>query len=34
MKAFWYCQIIITENDKCLQCFDLTFVSEQSFLVL
>jgi amino acid adenylation domain-containing protein len=34
MKAFWETGIQINENDRCLQCFDLTFdVSVQSFLV-
>ncbi|MBN1414275.1 MAG: amino acid adenylation domain-containing protein [Bacteroidales bacterium] len=34
MKAFWETGIRIDENDRCLQCFDLTFdVSVQSFLV-
>lgn len=34
MKAFWEVGLIIDENDRCLQCFDLTFdVSIQSFLV-
>lgn len=34
MKAFWEVGFQITENDRCLQCFDLTFdVSVQSFLV-
>lgn len=34
MDSFWDCGIVITENDRCLQCFDLTFdVSVQSFLV-
>ncbi|HXS59930.1 MAG TPA: AMP-binding protein [Candidatus Sulfopaludibacter sp.] len=33
MDSFWNCGINITEEDKCLQCFDLTFdVSVQSFL--
>lgn len=33
MKSFWETGIIISENDKCLQCFDLTFdVSIQSYL--
>lgn len=33
MEAFWKSGIEITNNDKCLQCFDLTFdVSIQSFL--
>lgn len=34
MKSFWGTGFHITENDKCLQCFDLTFdVSVQSYLV-
>jgi D-alanine--poly(phosphoribitol) ligase subunit 1 len=34
MKSFWSTGIQIDENDRCLQCFDLTFdVSVQSFLV-
>ena len=34
MKSFWETGIPITEKDRCLQCFDLTFdVSVQSFLV-
>ncbi|MBN1185300.1 MAG: AMP-binding protein [Bacteroidales bacterium] len=34
MRSFWKSGIIIDENDRCLQCFDLTFdVSVQSFLV-
>jgi D-alanine--poly(phosphoribitol) ligase subunit 1 len=34
MKAFWEIGILIDNNDRCLQCFDLTFdVSVQSFLV-
>lgn len=34
MDSFWRTGINITENDRCLQCFDLTFdVSVQSFLV-
>jgi D-alanine--poly(phosphoribitol) ligase subunit 1 len=34
MKAFWEAGFNIDENDRCLQCFDLTFdVSVQSFLV-
>lgn len=34
MKSFWETGFIIRENDRCLQCFDLTFdVSVQSFLV-
>lgn len=33
MKAFWETGISLDENDRCLQCFDLTFdVSVQSFL--
>jgi D-alanine--poly(phosphoribitol) ligase subunit 1 len=33
MDSFWDCGIAITEEDKCLQCFDLTFdVSVQCFL--
>jgi len=33
MNSFWDSGIILSENDKCLQCFDLTFdVSVQSFL--
>jgi len=33
MKSFWETGIHITENDRCLQCFDLTFdVSVQSYL--
>lgn len=33
MQSFWETGIIISENDKCLQCFDLTFdVSIQSYL--
>ncbi len=33
MDSFWNSGIKITEDDKCLQCFDLTFdVSVQSFL--
>ncbi len=33
MKSFWETGFLINENDKCLQCFDLTFdVSVQSFL--
>lgn len=33
MDSFWDCNIQITEEDKCLQCFDLTFdVSIQSFI--
>lgn len=34
MKAFWEVGFKIDHNDRCLQCFDLTFdVSVQSFLV-
>lgn len=34
MKSFWKVGINIDENDRCLQCFDLTFdVSVQSFLI-
>ncbi|MCF8381827.1 MAG: AMP-binding protein [Bacteroidales bacterium] len=34
MKAFWEVGFQLDENDRCLQCFDLTFdVSVQSFLV-
>lgn len=34
MKSFWDVGFIVNQNDKCLQCFDLTFdVSVQSFLV-
>jgi amino acid adenylation domain-containing protein len=34
MKSFWETGIQINENDRCLQCFDLTFdVSVQSYLV-
>lgn len=34
MNAFWDIGFMIDENDRCLQCFDLTFdVSVQSFLV-
>ncbi len=34
MDSFWDSGIVITEEDRCLQCFDLTFdVSIQSFLV-
>lgn len=34
MKSFWETGFDISENDKCLQCFDLTFdVSVQSYLV-
>lgn len=33
MKSFWETGIVISENDRCLQTFDLTFdVSVQSFL--
>jgi len=33
MDSFWDSEITITEDDKCLQCFDLTFdVSVQCFL--
>lgn len=33
MDSFWKTGITVTENDRCLQCFDLTFdVSIQSFL--
>jgi D-alanine--poly(phosphoribitol) ligase subunit 1 len=33
MKSFWETGIQVTENDRCLQCFDLTFdVSVQSYL--
>jgi D-alanine--poly(phosphoribitol) ligase subunit 1 len=33
MNSFWDSGIILNENDRCLQCFDLTFdVSVQSFL--
>ena len=33
MKSFWETGIIISEIDKCLQCFDLTFdVSISSYL--
>lgn len=33
MDSFWKTGISITQNDRCLQCFDLTFdVSVQSFL--
>jgi D-alanine--poly(phosphoribitol) ligase subunit 1 len=33
MDSFWESGIVINEDDKCLQCFDLTFdVSVQSFL--
>lgn len=33
MDSFWKTGIIITEEDRCLQCFDLTFdVSIQSYL--
>lgn len=34
MDSFWKTGIYIDENDRCLQCFDLTFdVSVQSYLV-
>ena len=34
MKSFWEVGFQIDQNDRCLQCFDLTFdVSVQSFLV-
>lgn len=34
MKSFWETNININEDDRCLQCFDLTFdVSVQSYLV-
>lgn len=34
MDSFWKSGIVITEEDRCLQCFDLTFdVSVQSYLV-
>lgn len=34
MDSFWKTGITIDENDRCLQCFDLTFdVSVQSYLV-
>ena len=34
MKSFWEAGFVIDHNDRCLQCFDLTFdVSVQSFLV-
>jgi non-ribosomal peptide synthetase component F len=34
MKSFWEAGFDIDHNDRCLQCFDLTFdVSVQSFLV-
>lgn len=34
MKAFWEAGFNVDENDRCLQCFDLTFdVSIQCFLV-
>lgn len=34
MDSFWRTGIIITEEDRCLQCFDLTFdVSVQGYLV-
>ena len=33
MNSFWHTGIVIDENDKCLQCFDLTFdVSVQCLL--
>ena len=33
MESFWDCDIKISEEDRCLQCFDLTFdVSVQCFL--
>lgn len=33
LKAFWATGVTITEEDRCLQCFDLTFdVSVQSYL--
>lgn len=33
MDSFWDCDIQISKEDKCLQCFDLTFdVSVQSFI--
>ena len=33
MDSFWKTGIVITEEDRCLQCFDLTFdVSVQSYL--
>jgi D-alanine--poly(phosphoribitol) ligase subunit 1 len=34
MKSFWEVGFEVNQNDRCLQCFDLTFdVSIQSFLV-
>jgi D-alanine--poly(phosphoribitol) ligase subunit 1 len=34
IDSFWDCGLVITENDRCLQCFDLTFdASVQGFLV-
>ena len=34
LDSFWDCGLFITENDRCLQCFDLTFdVSIEGFLV-
>lgn len=34
MDSFWKTDIVISENDRCLQCFDLSFdVSVQSYLV-
>ncbi|WP_294142884.1 AMP-binding protein [uncultured Sanguibacteroides sp.] len=34
MDSFWKTGIVITQEDRCLQCFDLTFdVSVQSYLV-
>lgn len=34
MKSFWETGFLISEKDRCLQCFDLTFdVSVQSYLV-
>lgn len=34
MDSFWKTGVQVTENDRCLQCFDLTFdVAIQSFLV-
>jgi D-alanine--poly(phosphoribitol) ligase subunit 1 len=34
IKSFWKTGIQINENDRCLQCFDLTFdVSVQSYLI-
>lgn len=34
MDSFWKTGVCVTEKDRCLQCFDLTFdVSIQSFLV-